>query len=63
MVKKGIRGGICQAIHRYANANNRYMNRNYDKNIESSYRMYLDTSNLYEWAMPKKLPVNIFKGE
>ena len=25
MVEKGIRGGICHAIHRYANANNKYM--------------------------------------
>ena len=46
MVKKGIRGGICQAILRYANANNEYM-KSYDKNIALSYLMYLDANNLY----------------
>ena len=25
MVEKGIKGGICNAIHRYARANNKYM--------------------------------------
>ena len=25
MVEKGIRGGICHSIHRYAIANNKYM--------------------------------------
>ena len=25
MVEKGIRGGICHAIHRYPNAKNKYM--------------------------------------
>ena len=60
MVEKGIRGGICHAIHRYARGNNKYM-KNYDKNIESSYLMYLDANNLYGWAMPQRLPVNGFK--
>ena len=40
MVEKGTRGGICQAIHRYVKANNKYM-KNYDKNNESSYIEYL----------------------
>ena len=60
MVEKRIRGGMCQAIHRYDKANKKYM-KNYDKNNESSYLMYLDANNLYEWAMSQKLPVNGFK--
>ena len=60
IVKEGIRAGICHAIHRYAKANNKYME-NYDKNKESSYIQYLDANNLYGWAMSQKLPVNNFK--
>ena len=40
------KGGICRPIHRYAKANNKYM-KNYNKDIISSYLMYLDASNLY----------------
>ena len=60
MVEKGIRGGKCQAVYRYAIANNKYM-KNYNKNIESSYFMYLDTNNLYRQTMSQKLPVGNFK--
>ena len=41
MVEKGIRGGICHAIFRYAKANDKYM-QSYDKNEESSFLEYLD---------------------
>ena len=60
IIEKGLRGGICQATHRYAKANNKYM-KNYDKHIESSYIEYLDANNLYGWAMSQKLPVYDFK--
>ena len=60
MVEKGIRGGTCHAIHRYAEANNKYMNK-YDKNKESSYLVYLYANNLYRWEMSQKLPADSFK--
>ena len=60
MVEKGIRGGICHSIHRYAKANNKYL-KNYNKGEESSYIQYLEANNLYGWAMSKTLPVNGFK--
>ena len=34
IVQKRIRGRICQPIHRYAKASNKYM-KNYNKNTES----------------------------
>ena len=60
MIEEGIRGGICQAVYRYAKANNRYM-KDYDESKESSYIQYLDTNNLYGAAMSEKLPINGFK--
>ena len=60
MVKKGIGGGNCHAIYRYAKANNKYMKED-DKNKKTSYLNYYDVNNLYGWAMPQKLPVNNFE--
>ena len=60
MFEEGTRGGICQAIYRYAKANHKYM-KNYDKNNESTYLEYLDADNLDGWAMSEMLPVRNFK--
>ena len=45
MFEEGTRGGICQASYRYTKANNKYM-KNYDKNKEPSFIVYLDANNL-----------------
>ena len=60
MIEKGIRGGICHAMQRYAKANNKYM-KDYDKKKNSSYIQYLVANNLYGKAMTEKLPVRGFK--
>ena len=62
MFEKGIRGGISQAIHKYAKSNNKYM-KSYNKNVISSYLQYQDANNLYGWAMSKKLPFGNFKWD
>ena len=53
MVEKGIRGGICQSIYRYAKANNKHIKDN-DKNKESSYLQYWNVNKLYGWAICHK---------
>ena len=60
MVEEGIRSGICHAVQRFANANNKYM-KDYDRKKKSSYIQYLDANNLYSKAMTEKLPVRGFK--
>ena len=46
MFEAGIRGGITQAVHRNAAANNKYMD-NYNPNTTSSYIQYLGANSLY----------------
>ena len=61
MFEKGIRGGIVQACHRYAKANNKYMGDKYDSEKDSVFLQYLDANNLYGWAMSQSLPTHGFE--
>ena len=60
MVEKGIRGGVTQAVKRYARANNKYMKDLYNPDEESIYLEYADANNLYGWAMINNLPTHGF---
>ena len=60
MIEKGIRGGITHAIYRYTKTNNKYM-KNYNKNKEPSYFMYLDVNSLYGSTMSQKQPADGFQ--
>ena len=59
IIENTIRGGLTQAVRKYAVANNKYLPE-YDKNRLSSYLQYLDANNLYGYAMIRKLPLNNF---
>ena len=61
MFQRGIRGGITEAVRKYAVAYNKYMFDKFDPKSESSYLQYLDTNNLYGWAMSQPLPTGGFR--
>ena len=50
MTEKGIRGGMCHAIHRCAKADNKCV-KDYNKDEEESFLQYLDTNNFYGFAI------------
>ena len=56
MFEWGIRGGITQAVRKYASANNQYMGDKFNPNEDTTYLQYLDANNLYGWAMSQPLP-------
>ena len=59
--ERGIRGGITQAVRKYAAANNPYMRDKFDPNEDTTYLQYLDSNNLYGWAMSQPLPTGGFR--
>jgi hypothetical protein len=63
-VEKGIRGGICQASHRAAVANNPRVEATggpkFDSNDPTTWILYLDMNNLYGGAMVQRLPTGGF---
>ena len=62
LFEKGLRGGICNVIHKYAKASNKYM-KNYDGTKISKYLMYVNANDLYGYAMSIRLPIDNFKWE
>ena len=70
MFEKGIRGGIPQAIKRFAKANNKdvvannkYMNDLCNPGEVSIYLQYIDINNEYGCAMTQDLPTHGFLWE
>ena len=59
-IKKGMRRGISYIAKRHIKAYNKYM-KDYDNNKENIFIMYLNTNNLYGWAMTQGLPYGHFK--
>ena len=59
-VEKGLRGGISMVSHRHAQANNPQM-QNYNPDQPTSFLQYLDSNNLYGWAMSQYLPTGSFQ--
>ena len=63
MIEEAIRGGITQAVCRYFQSNNKYIDKKYEETKKSTHLQYYDANSLYAWAMTQKLPVDCFEWE
>ena len=59
-IETGLKGGNSYTAKRHAKANSKYM-KDYDPKKPSKFITYLDTNNLYDWAMSEYLPYGGFK--
>ena len=59
-IQKGLRVGISYIGNRHGEANNKYIS-GYDNSKPSKYVMYLDTNNLYGYAMSQCLTTGGFR--
>ena len=58
--EKSTRGGISFISNRYSKVSNKYL-KSYNPKGESKHIMYLDTNNLYGYAISKFVPTSEFK--
>ena len=63
MIETGLRGGMTQTTCKKVEANNIYMDDDFDESTESSYINYFDANNLYGLAMIQKLPYKNLKWD
>jgi hypothetical protein len=61
-IELGFRGGVSMISHRYAEANNIYMD-DYNEQEEDSFVVYIDKTNLYGEGLLQYLPVYGFEYE
>ena len=61
MFERGIRGGITQAVCKYAAANNPHMGDKFYPSEDTTYLQHLVANNLYGWAMSQPLPAGGFR--
>ena len=60
-IESAIRGDMSQCLNRYAIANNRYMESNFNPYEQESYIFYFDIINQYGAAMRQSLPYSNFE--
>ena len=62
MIAENIRGGVSTVVTKYARANNPLLQPSqWDESKPESYLVYLDSNNLYGWALMQPLPHSGFK--